>query len=104
MFCFGVPSPADLRTVRHECQSEAGANFVPYVDDYLRPVLRNIQDPALAHGCLTVKRDPRPLLTAPAYLALSSRARTSRRSSSRLLITTKPIEMTASELSKRSRN
>ena len=37
-------------------------------------------------------------------LSLSSRARTSRRFSSRLLITTMPIEMTASELPKRSRN
>jgi hypothetical protein len=37
-------------------------------------------------------------------LSLSSRARTSRRFSSRLLITTMPLEMTASELPKRSRN
>jgi hypothetical protein len=37
-------------------------------------------------------------------LPLSSRASTSRRFSSRLLITTMPIEMTASELPKRSGN
>jgi hypothetical protein len=37
-------------------------------------------------------------------LSLSSRASTSRRFSSRLLITTMPIEMTASELPERSRN
>src|SRR6202035_1645440 len=37
-------------------------------------------------------------------LSLSSRAKISRRFSSRLLITTMPIEITASELPKRSRN
>jgi hypothetical protein len=56
--------------VRHECQSEAGPNFGPYVDDYLRPVLRNVKDAALVHGCLTTKRDPHPLMAAPAYLPL----------------------------------
>ncbi len=49
--------------------------------------------PGNCHGCCQVGQ-----------LSLSSRARTSRRFSSRLLITTMPIEMTASELPKRSRN
>jgi len=56
--------------VRHERKSKAGPNFGSYVDDDLRPVLRNIGDAALARGCLTIKRDPRRLMPAPAYLAL----------------------------------
>jgi hypothetical protein len=55
---------------RHERKSKAGPDFGYYVDDKLRPVLRNVKDAARVHGCLTVKRDPRPLMAAHAHLAL----------------------------------
>jgi hypothetical protein len=65
-------APDDLalpRMVRHERKSKAGSDFGRPVDDDLRPVFRNVKDAALMHGCLTVKRDPRPLMAAPTHLA-----------------------------------
>jgi hypothetical protein len=66
-------APDDLalsRMARHERKSKAGPDFGYQVDDDLRPVLRNVKDAARVHGCLTVKRDPRPLMAAHAHLAL----------------------------------
>ena len=68
-------APDDLtslsfRMVRHERKSKAGPDFGSCVDDDLRTVLRNIRDAALARGCLTIKRDPRRSVAAPANFAL----------------------------------
>jgi hypothetical protein len=61
--------------VRYKRKSKAGSDFGSHVDDDLRAVLRNIKNAAIVHGCLAFKRDPRPLMTMPAYFALLPRLR-----------------------------
>ena len=56
--------------VRYERESKAGPDFGRHVYDDFRPILRNIKYAAIVHGCFAFKRDPRPLMTMPAYSAL----------------------------------
>jgi hypothetical protein len=56
--------------VRYESKPKPGSDFGRHVDDDLRPVLRNVENAAIAYGYLALERDPRPLMTALACFAL----------------------------------
>jgi hypothetical protein len=56
--------------MRYKRKSKAGPDFGGHVDDDLRPVLRNVKNAAIVYGCVTFKRDPRPLMTTLARFAL----------------------------------